>query len=100
MDGTAMKRWLDLLLECFRRMNNNLSKMDCLESQMETAGFVDIQERKFDILGNTWAQGERQKLLGGMMLENISSALHGVSIDPSPDNMHGYDRGGSRTASR
>ena len=47
---------------------------------LESAGFVDVVERKFALPGNPWPKGDNKKMLGLMQMINISDGLHGFSI--------------------
>ena len=80
LNGTALQRWNNLLLEGVSKMGKNGLACAKYKSQMIEAGFVDVEERKYVLPGNPWAKGEEQKILGTMQMTNILDGLHGFSI--------------------
>lgn len=80
LEGTALERWNDLVIEGVRRMGKNALACAKYKRQMQEAGFVDVEEKKIALPGNPWAKGEDQKMLGTMQMENILDGLHGFSI--------------------
>lgn len=62
--GTTLRRWNELLLNGVARADRSGLAAARFRPQILNAGFVDVVERKFALLGNPWAKGRREKLLG------------------------------------
>ncbi|KAI9742701.1 MAG: hypothetical protein M1818_003842 [Claussenomyces sp. TS43310] len=79
-EGSELKRWRDLCLEAAVNLGMDWRKTDSYRQWLQEAGFQDVVEVKFSQPTNTWARGERNKLLGLWNNQNMLEALHAISI--------------------
>lgn len=64
LEGTALKRWFDLVIEGGGRMGRDMLKAPNFKNYLTEAGFVDVEVHIFQVPGNPWAKGRRAKQLG------------------------------------
>lgn len=68
------------LLEGGRALGKDFTRVATYRTIMEELGFVDIVERHFQWPVGTWAKGEKMKMLGSCMREDLLSGIQGASM--------------------
>ena len=61
------------------RIGRDLAGSQKWASYMHEIGFEDITERRFYVPTNTWARGEKNKLLGALCTQNLSEGVASMS---------------------
>ncbi|ETS88219.1 hypothetical protein PFICI_02047 [Pestalotiopsis fici W106-1] len=80
IEGTALKRWGDLLVKGGLGLGRNLEVTKHFKEWLEEIGFVDIVERKLPWAYSPWPQDRRLKLAGKFMQSNIYEGIRGISF--------------------
>ncbi|TEA19264.1 putative methyltransferase tdiE [Colletotrichum sidae] len=80
LQGTALRRWNDHLLEGIRRAGRDGLAPLGFAGQMGAAGFVNVQQKKFAVPSTPWARGRNQKILGAMQMTNNLEGVQGITM--------------------
>ncbi|KAF6810385.1 methyltransferase domain-containing protein [Colletotrichum sojae] len=80
LEGTALRRWNDSLLEGMRRAGRDGRAALGLAGRMRAAGFRGVEERRFAVPATPWARGRRQKVLGAMQMTNNLEGVQGITM--------------------
>jgi hypothetical protein len=80
MRGTTLERWANLVLQATFKLGKDWTRVKYYKEYLEQAGFVDVQERKYEWPLGTWAKGKRNKALGLWYREDVLSGLQGFTI--------------------
>ncbi|KAK0620842.1 S-adenosyl-L-methionine-dependent methyltransferase [Immersiella caudata] len=78
-EDSAMKRWVDMLLEGARSMGRPFDEAYKYREQLEAQGFVNVQERVFRWPQNQWPRNRKSKEIGMFTLENVGSGVEALS---------------------
>lgn len=78
-EGSAIHKWVNLLLEGTRAIGRPFDGAFKYKEQLEAQGFINVHEEVFKWPQNRWPKDKKYKELGIWTLENISTALHGLS---------------------
>ncbi|WYZ38246.1 hypothetical protein EsH8_III_000160 [Colletotrichum jinshuiense] len=80
LEGTALRRWNDHLLEGVRRAGRDaLSPLEYARYMVD-AGFRNVQQKKFAVPAAPWARGRNQKILGAMQMTNNLEGVQGITM--------------------
>lgn len=79
-DGSNLKRWSCLFVECARRVGRDMSSSTRYAAMFRAAGLVDVEERRFVWPTNSWARGKRMKRLATWFRKDLSDGLEGLSL--------------------
>lgn len=80
LEGTALRRWNDHLLEGIRRAGRDALSPFGFAAKMTAAGFTNVQQRKFAVPSTPWARGRNQKILGAMQMTNNLEGVQGITM--------------------
>ncbi|KAF6799493.1 methyltransferase domain-containing protein [Colletotrichum musicola] len=80
LEGTALRRWNDSLLEGMRRAGRDGRAALGLAGRMRAAGFRGVEERRFAVPATPWARGRRHKVLGAMQMTNNLEGVQGITM--------------------
>ncbi|KAI0168794.1 S-adenosyl-L-methionine-dependent methyltransferase [Pestalotiopsis sp. NC0098] len=80
IEGTALKRWGELLVEGGLALGRDLEVTKHFKQWLEETGFVDVVERKLPWAYSPWPQDRRLKLAGKFMQSNIYEGIRGISF--------------------
>lgn len=86
-DGTMsadspLKKSMECLVEAAAKMDHTFADLKSLKGMMETAGFVDVQEKHFIWPSNTWPADKKNKELGMWNGENMLTGIDGFMMAP------------------
>jgi len=79
-EGTFLQKWANLIMEGTQKMGKDWTKVQNYKQYFEDAGFVDVEEKKYEWPLGTWAKGKRMKTLGLWYREDIVSGLQGFTM--------------------
>ncbi|KAK2757483.1 methyltransferase domain-containing protein [Colletotrichum kahawae] len=80
LEGTALRRWNDHLLEGIRRAGRDALSPFGFAAKMTDAGFKNVQQRKYAVPSTPWARGRNQKILGAMQMTNNLEGVQGITM--------------------
>ncbi|KAK2036845.1 methyltransferase domain-containing protein [Colletotrichum somersetense] len=80
LEGTALRRWNDHLLEGIRKAGRDALSPFEYARYMTGAGFQNVQERRFAVPSSPWARGKHQKILGAMQMTNNLEGVQGITM--------------------
>ncbi|ORY58752.1 S-adenosyl-L-methionine-dependent methyltransferase [Pseudomassariella vexata] len=80
MQGTALRRWCDLMIAGAANLGRNLNVTKQYKDWMVELGFVDIIEKKVACPGNSWPVDPHQRELGRWQAVNTTSSIQGISL--------------------
>ncbi|KAK1978795.1 methyltransferase domain-containing protein [Colletotrichum cereale] len=80
LEGTALRRWNDHLLEGIQRAGRDALSPFKYARYMNDAGFQGVQEKRFAVPSSPWARGRNQKILGAMQMTNNLEGVQGVTM--------------------
>jgi len=78
--GTALELWVSRLLAGGKALGKDFSRVPTYKKIFEELGFVDIVERHFQWPVGTWAKGQKMKVLGAWMREDMLAGIQGGSM--------------------
>ncbi|KEZ39862.1 hypothetical protein SAPIO_CDS8804 [Scedosporium apiospermum] len=78
-DG-PLKRWSDLLLECFESVGRGITSAYLYPEQLAEAGFVDVNVVREKWPTNRWPKDKRYKQIGIWNTDNMINALPSLSL--------------------
>ncbi|OHF01843.1 methyltransferase domain-containing protein [Colletotrichum orchidophilum] len=80
LEGTALRRWNDHLLEGIRKAGRDALSAFEYARHMTDAGFQNVQQKKFAVPASPWAKGRNQKILGAMQMTNNLEGVQGITM--------------------
>ena len=78
-DAHDLRKWNNLFIEGFAKMNRELQPGYHLRPWAENAGFVNVHEEKFKVPFGPWAKDPILKETGMMNLVQVLDGLEGFS---------------------
>ena len=78
--GTAFEQWCDDILEISKTIGMPFDNPYHYREWLETAGFVNVQERRIPLPINSWPKDKRMKQIGAWEMVNFASGLEGFSL--------------------
>ncbi|TVY36861.1 Diphthamide biosynthesis protein [Lachnellula subtilissima] len=82
LQGTSLDHWLTTTIDAAAMLGTSWKHSGDYVRLLEEAGFVDVVENHFQWPMNTWPKGERMKVLGRYMQENLLRILESLSMAP------------------
>lgn len=79
-ENSAIMRWCDLFIEAANKIGLNAQAPRTFTPLLRDAGFVDINVRNHKWPVGKWAKGEKMKLLGRFVLEDVHDFLPGGAM--------------------
>lgn len=80
LEGTALQRWNQLLLQGIREMGRDAMSANQYKKHMADAGFINITEKRFAVPATPWAKGRDEKVLGAMQMANNLEGVSGLTM--------------------
>jgi hypothetical protein len=77
---SAFVKWNTLNMEAARVGGRAWDNVERYAKWMEDVGFVHIVEKRFFLATAPWGEGERERELGKMQLENWTNAMEGMTV--------------------
>jgi len=78
-EDSALRKWVDLLLEGAKLMGRPFDGAEKYREQLEAQGFINVHEVVFKWPQNKWPKSRKYKEIGMFTLENIGSGIEAVS---------------------
>ncbi|KAK1704110.1 methyltransferase domain-containing protein [Colletotrichum lupini] len=80
LEGTALRRWNDHLLEGIRKAGRDALSALEYARHMTDAGFHNVEQKRFAVPASPWAKGRNQKILGAMQMTNNLEGVQGITM--------------------
>ncbi|KAL2882152.1 hypothetical protein SGCOL_002417 [Colletotrichum sp. CLE4] len=80
LEGTALRRWNDHLLEGIRKAGRDALSALEYARYMTDAGFQNVEQKRFAVPASPWAKGRNQKILGAMQMTNNLEGVQGITM--------------------
>jgi hypothetical protein len=80
LEGTSLGKFGDMMIEGAGVFGKNLEHAPRYKEYFEAAGFVDIEERKFQWPFNPWPRGKYFKSLGMWFNQDMKEGLQGMAM--------------------
>ncbi len=71
---------MSLIMEGTAKLGKDWTRVRHYKEYLETAGFVDVVEKKYEWPVGTWAKGKKNKMLGMWYREDLMIGLQGFTM--------------------